>query len=369
MLLCSLRPHRLGVSVRRTNAYNYRHAYSTTSYLSISDKKTHHGIIPSPSAGTAVEVQGYYCSRGFDLRKLSKAKDLRYSTCTKHIDSKSITFTLDSSKNEHITIFNYGSIVLFNVPQVEHSMHLETIKEVALVTPLGTREGKEKKTITDNYRLMIHPNMQGLPSCIKAEHLNIKQLDIHYLTIVATVMAQTVSLDYYADFVDDMLESFMKMNLKVEHMDGSKSAVNQLDKQLLYKLVASNNTVITNVLSKLGIFEGSDASWEAHEYHYAWEALRTEFELDYRFKDLSLKLDIVKDNARFFLSILNTEKGESLEWIIIFLIAGEIVLGITTLYIEHYEKKLEKQAQKDMIDDVTKRRYEAQQQRMALSKE
>ena len=105
--------------------------------------------------------------------------------------------------------------------------------------------------------------MQGLPSVIKAEHLNIRALDIHNLTIVATVMAQTVALDHYADFVDSMLSTFMKMNLKVEHMDGSKSAVETLDKQHLYRLVASNNTVITNVLSKLSIFEGSDASWES----------------------------------------------------------------------------------------------------------
>ena len=112
--------------------------------------------------------------------------------------------------------------------------------------------------------------------------------------------------------------------------------------QKLYRLVAQNNTVITNVLSKLGIFEGSDAAWESQDYHYTWEALRQEFELDYRFKDLSLKLDIVKDNATFFISMLNTEKSEKLEWIIIVLIAAEVVLGITTLYVEHVGDKTTK---------------------------
>jgi hypothetical protein len=42
-------------------------------------------------------------------------------------------------------------------------------------------------------------------------------------------MSQTVSLDYYADNVDRMLESFMMMNLKVEMTGGN--AINALDKQ------------------------------------------------------------------------------------------------------------------------------------------
>jgi len=167
-------------------------------------------------------------------------------------------------------------------------------------------------------------------------------------------MSQTVSLDYYADNVDRMLESFMMMNLKVEMTGGN--AINALDKQKLYRLVASNNTVITNVLSKLGIFEGSDAAWENADYHYTWEALRTEFELDYRFKDLSLKLDLVKDNSRFFLDILNAEKGEKLEWVIIILISVEIVLGLTELYLNHHAKATEKDDQFRLWDMLEQER-------------
>jgi len=99
-----------------------RRAYSTSRALrtfGIESKAPH--PIPSSTTGTAVEVQGYYCSRGFDLRKLSQAaKYLPYAHCPKHLDSKSLTFTMDSSKNQHITIFNYGSVVLFNIPKEDH---------------------------------------------------------------------------------------------------------------------------------------------------------------------------------------------------------------------------------------------------------
>ncbi len=59
--------------------------------------------------------------------------------------------------------------------------------------------------------------------------------------------------------------------------------------------------------------------------------MRLDFEIDARYKDLSLKLDIVKDNTKFFLEILHNQKSTHLEWIIIILIASEIGIGIAGL--------------------------------------
>lgn len=164
-----------------------------------------------------------------------------------------------------------------------------------------------------------------------------------------------------------MLEIFMKMNTKLEETGRFKQ-----DEQLkLYKLLASNNNVIANVISRLGILEGSDAGWEDDDADSTWQALRKDFEIMQRFKgmicyyflcalsfftlslsfslslslplflftrlciyssfylfnsssDLSLKVDLVKDNTRFFLDMLHNKESNRLEWIIIVLIAGMI---------------------------------------------
>ena len=51
----------------------------------------------------------------------------------------------------------------------------------------------------------------------------------------------------------------------------------------------------------------------------------------YRYKDLSLKLEIVRDNSRFFLEILHNHKSTGLETVIIILIAMEMVIGLCGL--------------------------------------
>ena len=60
-------------------------------------------------------------------------------------------------------------------------------------------------------------------------------------------MAQALALDYYAIEVDRQLEIFMKMNQNIR----STGDFRALSDQELFKMVASNNIVITNVLSKV----------------------------------------------------------------------------------------------------------------------
>lgn len=294
--------------------------------------------IPPPRSGAPegklVKVSSYYIARGIDILRVYNNNSV-YKDSAQRFDAKSLTITLDAGENQYVSVFTYGSVVLFNVPRSEHQDIIKKIMDSAIITPLGT-----SGQFTDSYKVFINENIKEGPSVVKSDHINVKYLDSKNLSIISTVMAQTVSLDYYADAVDRMLEKFQEMNLRVENMTGTGlNPVGTLDKTHLYKLVALNNTVITNVLSKLGLFEGSDAAWDSGDYHYTWEALRNDFELDYRFKDLSLKLDIVKDNCRFFLGMLQGEKSERLEWIIIFLIAAEIAIGLAALSLQNAEIK------------------------------
>lgn len=124
-----------------------------------------------------------------------------------------------------------------------------------------------------------------------------------------------------------MLEAFLQMTVKVEE----RGSFHELKMPELYQLVAANNRIFGAVLSKLGIFEGSDAAWDNADYFDTWEELRRDFEIDSRYKDLEMKLDIVNANSRFFLEILQNQKSTKLEWIIIILIAAEIIIGLAGL--------------------------------------
>jgi uncharacterized Rmd1/YagE family protein len=214
---------------------------------------------PEPSKGIPVSVKAYYVARAIDLQRMHGMKI--YSSARRQYEQKSVTITLNEATKQYISIFKYGSVVFFNIPEDQHVQHLKELKEAILPMPIG-----DALQHTENYKVIVHDNLDK-PSVIKAEHLNIKQLDINNITIVSTVMAQSVALDYYAGTVDRMLESFMNMNVKIQE----EGNFNDLSVPALHKLVASNNMIITTVLSKMGLFEGTDAAWENADYYNTWE--------------------------------------------------------------------------------------------------
>ena len=104
-----------------------------------------------------------------------------------------------------------------------------------------------------------------------------------------------------------------------------------VDKQVLLRLVAENNIVMTEIISKLGVHERYDIAWKYVQYGRIWEFLRSELEMEPRFKTLDMKLNLIQDNLKYFLEILQARKSDSLEWTIIILIAVEIVLSLYEL--------------------------------------
>ena len=57
-----------------------------------------------------------------------------------------------------------------------------------------------------------------------------------------------------------------------------------------------------------------------------WEGLREEFELSDRFNHLELKVGMVQASAQFFLDMIHNQKSDTMEWIIVLLIAVEILI-------------------------------------------
>ncbi len=271
------------------------------------------------SSTNQINVKAFYIARGIDILKVHASA---FGSLPTSFQSKSLTITIDDSKLQYITVFKYGSVVLFNIPNEEHKDYLANIQKTAdsISVPSNLQH-------TEEYDIIIDPTYSAKSIVKSYDQLIVKNLDYNHVQIVGSVMAQTVALDYYAVLVDQMVETFMEMNLKV----GESGDLKAFQNKKLVKLIASNNTVIMSVISKMGIFEGSDAAWDDPDAWETWDGLRRDFELDDRFKDLSLKLEVVKENTKFFLDILHNEKSKKLEWIIIILISAEIVIGLTSL--------------------------------------
>ena len=178
-------------------------------------------------------------------------------------------------------------------------------------------------TIPDGFQPIEDYKMnEGEQVEIGFDSVKLPQLDGHNLAVIATVLAQSVALDHYAAKTDAMLEAFTRLNSSVERT-GVFSA---LEKRSLFRLVALNNTLFTDVIAKIGILERSNTAWKYLQYADVWEGLQDEFEIRDRFWKIEFKLNLIQQNSKFFLEVLATDKSNTLEWIIIALISIEIVV-------------------------------------------
>eukprot|EP01018_Ginkgo_biloba_P024638 Gb_30121 [translate_table: standard] len=282
-----------------------------------------------------IPVKAYFLSTSVDLKSLqvehlfdivpptSRSANyviLRYTNTLAHHSSHGPTHqgmeaSIESGSScRYMVVFQYGSVVLFNIAEQEEEGYLQIVKKHA--------SGLLSETRKDDYAVVEKPSletwMQDGP-----DYIVLKRFDIDGIRIIGSVLGQSIALDHFVRQVDGMVAEFTDLNRGME-----KTGTFTMKQKKLFQLVGKANSNLADVILKLGLFERSDIAWKNANYAQIWEYLRDEYELTQRFGSLDFKLKFVEHNVRFFLEILQNRKSDFLEWLIIILISAEIVIAI-----------------------------------------
>lgn len=220
-------------------------------------------------------------------------------------------------KQPFMVAFSYGSVVFFDTPLAIKERFLAVCKGAA-IEPMTADQ-----SYNEEYGVSIVSNLPAW-SQLEPESIRLQKLDLRNLHVIAQVLAQSVAMDYYASYVERTLNTFYSMNVEMK----SKQNIARLNKEQLLAMVAENNILMTDIISKLGLHERYDIAWKDVQYGRIWEYLRTELEMENRFETLDMKLQLVQENLKYFLEILQNRKSVALEWTIIALIGAEICLSL-----------------------------------------
>jgi len=226
--------------------------------------------------------------------------------------------------DRYMVVFGYGSVVFFNFEWWRQKQCLDMIKRFSSTYFEWPQ--------AEDYGVVLRDSMGGWDVVVKNDFIQMKSLDLRSLRVISGVIGQTVALDHYEKEVEIMLETFRTLNSEVEQTGHFK-----MKQRGLFRLVARNNTILTDVITKLGLLERSDTAWKYAQYSAIWEGLREEFEVDRRFKNVDFKLNLIQHNCEFFLDIIQNERSDNLEWIIIALISVEICLSLYEIYKKEQE--------------------------------
>ncbi|XP_057974204.1 protein RETARDED ROOT GROWTH-LIKE-like isoform X1 [Malania oleifera] len=286
-----------------------------------------HGIAEEEDTRLPISVRAYFFSTSVDLRSLVDQNKHNFIPPTSRMTNY-VVFRFGTIASEHsglgaslsgsdccyMVVFQYGSIVLFNVHDNEVDAYLKIVEKHA--------SGSLPEMRKDEYEVREKPTlntwMQGGLDYIMLQYLNIDGI-----RTIGSVLGQSIALDYYVRQVDGMVAEFTDINRGME-----KTGTFTMERKKLFQLVGKANSNLADVILKLGLFERSDIAWKDAKYAQIWEYLRDEFELTQRFASLDFKLKFVEHNIRFLQEIMQNRKSDFLEWLIIVLIGAEILISV-----------------------------------------
>ncbi|KAI0519912.1 hypothetical protein KFK09_007373 [Dendrobium nobile] len=280
--------------------------------------------------GRFIPVKAYFLCTSIDLRSLQAQNAFNVippsSRATNYVVLRYYDFkgdqavefsSLNESKCHYMIVFQYGSVVLFNVSEHEADGYLKVVEKHA--------SGLLPDMRKDDYAVVEKPTldvwMQG-----GLDYIMLKNLSIDGIRTIGSVLGQSIALDYYIRQVDGMVAEFTDINRGME-----KTGTFTMQRKKLFQLVGKANSNMADVILKLGLFERTDIAWRNANYAQIWEYLRDEYELSQRFGNLDFKLKFVEHNIRFLQEILENRKSVFLEWLIIVLIGVEILISVFSI--------------------------------------
>jgi uncharacterized Rmd1/YagE family protein len=246
----------------------------------------------------------------------------------------------DDTPPQFVAVFRFGSVVFLNVPDKEAADLQARIRKLAKDTITQGAERREsfgilvskppspRRSMEGNHTFntaSTYDNRDRTPppeQIVTGDYCVVPEIDLNGVAVISNILAQTVALDSYNDMVDKLLSQFADINSSVR----ATGAFKKTDKSFLFKTVAQNNAIVIDMLSKIRLKDRSDTAWTMTKYETVHYGLKSEFEIDDWFDQIEFKLNLIQQNAKFFLEVLQHQKSNSLEWIIVWLIGLESIL-------------------------------------------
>jgi uncharacterized Rmd1/YagE family protein len=208
----------------------------------------------------------------------------------------------------YIYLFRYGAISFFNYADDEIKAFLDFLKSHC--------RNWFPQSFSDEMKVQT-----GAPEN-RIGHNKIEVKDGHpeVLRMIMLNVTQSVTLDYYASQTELLLGETNHYTQQLEKKGKLYISGGKL-KRFIGKTLLLKNRIAEN----LYIFDSPVETWENEELDRLYSGLKKNFDLNERFRDVSEGLNIVRENLELFKNLLQYRNSVLLEWIIIILIAIEVI--------------------------------------------
>jgi uncharacterized Rmd1/YagE family protein len=150
--------------------------------------------------------------------------------------------------------------------------------------------------------------------------IEIVNADTETLRLIMLNVSQSVALDYFSDQANLLLEETNSQTSLLE-----KKGKLAISGKNLKKYIGRTLNLKNRIAENLYIFDSPPETWEDENLNRIDVELKRTFDLQERFRDIREGLEIIRENLELFKDLLQYRNSTFLEWIIIVLVAAEVV--------------------------------------------
>lgn len=144
--------------------------------------------------------------------------------------------------------------------------------------------------------------------------------DVEVLRLIMLNVSQSVSLDYYLELTN-LLQEETHSHTRTLERKGRLDISGKNLKMYIGKTLNLKNRIAEN----LYIFDSPPETWEDENLNRLDQGLKRTFDLQERYRDIREGLEIIKENLELFKDLLQYRNSTFLEWIVIILVALEVI--------------------------------------------
>ncbi|KAI9762210.1 MAG: hypothetical protein M4579_000533 [Chaenotheca gracillima] len=222
-----------------------------------------------------------------------------------------------------VFLFNYGTVVLWGM-----TLHQEQrfLKEIA---KFETEKLSKDDVQTENFNFYYTRDYQAR---IYNDFISLRERR-NYMTKLAIshALSQSVKVSLFEDLVDNTIETTKDLPERI----ALTGKVNLTRRQILMQ-VGELFILRINIHLQGSVLDSPELMWAEPQLEPVYGAVRSYLEMDQRVGLLTERLDVIADLLTVLKDQLTHTHGEYLEWIVIVLIAAEILVAAVNIIVDLY---------------------------------
>jgi uncharacterized Rmd1/YagE family protein len=228
------------------------------------------------------------------------------------LDNNQLKGILRDTETKIVKLFSFGSAVFVNM---EHHEIVDTVNYLKTIEK-GLMAANFK--YTDDYTIVVNEEAP----LVHFEFLNVNEYQDYHLNMLSVVLAKSVALERIEDGVENLLDEMEEI---IGRLEKGKLAISD---SKLSETAAKILRFKFNVISYLMLLDKPEITWVNQESENLYIELVELFELEDRYDKIKGKSETLMDINEVFTTMTHQKRGNTLEWMVIILIAIELVIAL-----------------------------------------